>query len=88
MGAPVDFPGANLTLQPPPGVESVQPLRVFHNERCLVSCWELSPEELAEVARTGRVFLSVWGPPYPTFVGGEEAARALVADYGPVWRRG
>src|SRR5882757_2240711 len=26
---------------------------------CLISCWELSPEELAEVQKTGKVYLSI-----------------------------
>ena len=32
---------------------------------CLVSAWELTPEEMAEVARTGRVWLWIWGAQHP-----------------------
>lgn len=30
-----------------------------------LSCWELAPEELAEVQRTGRIYLHVVGPQHP-----------------------
>lgn len=32
---------------------------------CIVSCWKLSPEELAEVQRTGRIWVAVMGVGQP-----------------------
>lgn len=32
---------------------------------CLISCWQLSPEELEEVKRTGKIFLSITGAGMP-----------------------
>lgn len=88
MAYPVDFPGKNLDLQPPPGAENIAPLPIFRNGTCCVSCWELSPDELADVIRTGKVFLSVfWGQTQPpVYVGSEETTREVIADYG-VWKR-
>lgn len=88
MAGAVEFEGQNLILQPPPGAENISPLPIFRNGTCCVSCWQLSPEEMAEVQRTGRVYLSVfWGMTQPpVFVGSEETVRGLIADYG-VWKR-
>lgn len=64
MGAPVQFPGANFILGPPPGCEELVvplPIRRDDDGVRLISCWDLSPEEKAEIARTGKVWLSVWG---------------------------
>ena len=62
MATPERFPEANLLLGPPQGCETdVNPLPVRRLEGCLVSCWRLTAEELAEVQRTGVVWLSVWG---------------------------
>jgi len=34
-------------------------------EACLISCWQLSPEELIEVQKTGKVYLSITGAGMP-----------------------
>lgn len=88
MAQAVDFQGSNMVLHAPAGSENVSDLRTFTNGMCSVSCWQLSPEEIAEVAKTGRVFLSVFSgrSQPPVFVGGEEEVRALVVDFGGVWR--
>lgn len=87
MGRPTAWPGANGTLSPPLGrEETVVPLPVFRNGVTCVSCWELDDDELAEIVRTRRVFLSVFfgNTQPPVFVGSEDQVRDLVADYG-VW---
>jgi hypothetical protein len=63
MAEPIGFPEANITLGPPPTFEAdVVPLPVRRTcDGQLVSCWVLTPEEKAEIARTGKVWLSVWG---------------------------
>lgn len=90
MGYPVNFHGTNMKLNPPQGSENVEPLHTFTNGVCSVSCWELSAEELAEVIRTGRVFLSVFSgrTQAPVFVGSEGTTRSVVVDFGGVWARG
>lgn len=62
MAEPTEFPGMTGSLKPPPGDEErVGPLPVRRLEGRVVSCWRLSPEELAEVQRTGVVWLSIFG---------------------------
>lgn len=62
MGEPVDFPEASARLLAPPGEEArVLPLPIARGNGELVSCWRLSREEIEEIARTGVVWLAVWG---------------------------
>jgi hypothetical protein len=88
MGYPVKFHGSNMVLKAPEGAENVSDMHTFTNGLCSVSCWELTAEELAEIQRTGRIFLSVFSgrTQPPVFVGDEETMRCLLADYG-VWRK-
>jgi hypothetical protein len=89
MARAVDFEGSNKTLNAPKGVENVEQLHTFTNGRCSVSCWELDADELAEIARTGRVYLSVISGETqpPVFVSSESGMRAFVIDYGGTWKR-
>ncbi|MDX0251164.1 hypothetical protein GOC31_20925 [Sinorhizobium meliloti] len=89
MGIPVQFSGANMLLRAPEGAENVSDMHTFTNGMCSVSCWELSAEELAEVNRTGRIYLSVFSgrTQPPVYVGDEESVRSIVVDFGGVWRR-
>ena len=88
MSAPVSFHGSNGLLGAPAGSENIDALPVFRNGTCCVSAWELSEEELAEVIKTKRVFLSVFfgNSQPPVYVGSESSMREMVADYG-VWKR-
>lgn len=90
MGYAVDFPGTNMMLGAPQGSENVEPMRTFTNGHCSVSCWELNPEELAEVNRTGRIFISVLSgrTQPPVFVGSEGVMRGFLVDYGGTWKVG
>lgn len=86
MATPVSFPGSNHTFGPPKGQEdSVASLETFVNGECIVSAWQLSQEELAEVARTGRVYLSVHSGHilFPVFVGSGSVVRDVVGQFGP-----
>jgi hypothetical protein len=89
MAHAVNFPGTNKTFTAPEGREDVSDLHVFSNGVCNVSAWELTDEELEEVVRTRRVYLSVMSGPvfYPSFLGSEGQVRSLVVDYGKVWQR-
>lgn len=68
----VKFPQSNCTYVG----EGCNDLPVFKGEqdngdKILISCWKLSPEELEEVQRTGRVWLRIWGHVQPpVYVGG------------------
>lgn len=90
MAEAVYFEGANTKLGPPKGSENVSDLYTYSNGLCSVSCWQLSADELAEINRTGRVFVSVLSgrSQPPVFLGSEEEVRSLVVDYGGVWKRG
>ncbi|ASY56472.1 hypothetical protein [Sinorhizobium sp. CCBAU 05631] len=90
MGTAVKFEGANMLLRAPEGSENVNDMHTFTNGMCSVSCWELSAEELAEINRSGRIFLSVFSgrTQPPVYVGDEASVRAIVVDFGGVWRRG
>ncbi|HEX8658318.1 MAG TPA: hypothetical protein VF690_12320, partial [Hymenobacter sp.] len=73
----IDFPEANDVLKAAPGTEEyVSDLPIFRqpllgqqlkpgHPPCVVSCFKLSAEELAEVARTGLLYLQVLGPTHP-----------------------
>jgi hypothetical protein len=75
MATGIDFPEANFTYGPPAGMteDQVKSLRVFtgptHSEdrldREVISKWQLTPEELAEIARTGVVWLYIIGDGHP-----------------------
>ena len=71
---PVKFKQANDNLKAPPGQEKeITSLPVYKpfDEQFLISCWQLSPEELAEVQRTGIVFMHIMGPnTYPVALDG------------------
>ncbi len=89
MGRGVNFDGSNKVYGAPEGRDDVAPLHVFANDACIVSCWELTPEELVEINRTGRVFLSSFSGRtlFPVFVGSERVVASVVADYGPIWKK-
>ena len=90
MGHPVDWHGANRTLGPPSNKDetSISSMRVFTNGIACVSCWALSPSDLEEINRTGKIFVSSFSghTQSPIFVGNEEDTRGLIADYG-VWKK-
>lgn len=87
MGQPINFAGSNVVMHAPKDAENVQDMHVFRTQHSCVSCWELSAVELAEINRTGRVFLSVLmgGQQPPVYVGSETTCREVLIDFGPVW---
>lgn len=92
MADAINFPGSNFTFSAPPDRDDISDLHTFRQPEgpCNVSCWQLRPEELDEVNRTGCVFLSVMSGLqfYPAFLGSESVVRGVVVDYGKVWDRG
>ena len=62
------FPEANTVLDPPPGISldycyaaSVCCGCLEDGRQVVVSCWKPTAEEITEIQRTGRVWLTVWG---------------------------
>lgn len=54
----IKFEGMNCVFAE--GQPTYRPLPAYRNrDGVVISCWQLSPEELAEVARTGRLWVSV-----------------------------
>lgn len=89
MAKPISFLGANFIF---PSDGKLLLDQMIFRQPCgpaNVSCWRLTPEELAEINRTGCVFLTVMSGSilYPCFVGSENETHAVVADTGPVWDR-
>lgn len=83
MANSVQFKGCNQTFVGPPGRDDVAPLPSFTNGKCVVSCWELTPDEYDEVVKTGKVYLATLGQrPAPALVGGRNTIRRVVQDYG------
>lgn len=78
MASPADFPQQNGVFGAPPGHEGTVEALPIHRSPypdgtpVIISCWHLSEAERAEVARTGKVWLHVWGRTHaPVYVGGE-----------------
>jgi hypothetical protein len=88
MAEGVHFHGANMRLGPPRGAENVEPLHTYTNGTCSVSCWQLSEEELAEINRTGCVYVSILSgrTQPPVFVAPESIMRGFLVDYGGTWK--
>jgi hypothetical protein len=90
MSKPVDWYGANKILKSPKGVteEQVQDLHVFNNGVVSVSRWQLSSDAMAEVMRSGCIFVSCFSGQTqpPIFVGSHDEVREAAVDYGPVWK--
>ena len=79
MAKPVGFEGANHIYQAPEGRDDVGDLECFVTETEVISCWRLSDEELAKVAKTGVIWLSVQSRALPpVLVSGD--ALVLVGD--------
>jgi hypothetical protein len=90
MGSPVEFKGQNNVLKAPKGRDnlSCSDLPVFNNKVSSTSCWQLSQDEIEEIVKTGKIYVTVWfgmSQP-PIYVGDEESTRGLIADNG-VWSK-
>lgn len=83
---PVDFPESNITFGPPSGydISQIQRIKGFasiidkgnlEGDPVIITCWELTDEELSEVLLNKKIyicFLSSGLPPHclaPTFKG-------------------
>lgn len=89
MAHGIPFKGANIFFGPPPGKEdAINGIAAFTNGVCVVSCWELTDEEIAEIVKTKQIWCSVMSGQtmYPHYVGTESVVRELNADYG-LWKK-
>lgn len=77
MATPVGFEGANLLVS---GEEAgCSDLEAFHKDGMFISCWRMTPDELAKIVETGVVWLAVYAAQLPpTMVSGQ----ALVSVHG------
>lgn len=58
---PIEFEGQNAVYaKDQPEYIPLPVCKLDGKEGEVISCWELTEEEKAEVARTGRLWLSVW----------------------------
>lgn len=81
MGQPVMFEQANVRLGPPEGMteDEVGYLPAMFTGKHYVSCWSLTEEELAEIASTGCIWLSVMGKNMPpVYVGSAETTTEVI----------
>ena len=91
MANPIAWHGTNKVLKASKERKAdILDMHVFNNGIASVSCWELTPEELADCIQAGGcIFVSVLAGPTspPIFVGSEETVRTMLIDYGKVWPR-
>jgi hypothetical protein len=78
MASPINFIGSNFTFQKPADMTEEE-CASLHVQKCKVlgapasiSCWELSDAEREEVAKTGRVWLTIVGAGHPPVMIGTE----------------
>jgi len=72
MAKSVGFEGANKIFRAPPGDDNCNDLETWQHEGGIVSCWRLDEEELAEINKTGVVWLQVVGSGTPpVFISGK-----------------
>lgn len=67
MAKPVGFEGANTIYRAPKSMspEECGDLEVFKADDQIISCWRVSEDELAEINRTGVIWLAVIGQSTP-----------------------
>lgn len=92
MAHSIHWHGQTKILKPPNADDRdrIHDICIFNNGNVSVSCWQLTPEELADIIQNGgKVYLAVlYGPSQPPcFVGSEDSIRSTVIDYGRVWKK-
>lgn len=56
---PVDFPEKNITFQAPPNMPECQPLPAHIHPGGIISCWQISDEELEILVKTKQIYLCI-----------------------------
>lgn len=83
MARAIDFNGSNFSFLG--GREDVSDARAFTNGSTIITCWQLTAEELAEiVASGGKVYLATISGKtfFPTFVDARSSVREMAVEYG------
>ena len=64
---PCSFTESNITFGPPEGMteDQVTSIRAFRGFGQVITCWKPTFDELAEIQKTGRVWLRVLGEVMP-----------------------
>lgn len=65
MAKPVGFGGANSLMLAPEGDSECLDLQVFNDGNQVISCWQLSDTEIANLIETRCVWLSIKGAGMP-----------------------
>lgn len=67
MATPVPFKEQTAVLRAPESMPEVLPLPIHRSPHhgFLVSCWELTEQEVEDIVKTRRVFLWIHGPGHP-----------------------
>jgi len=67
MAQPISFPEQNMIYNKPVDMtdEECSPLPTLTDGSTIVSCWQLSPEELEHIQKTGVIWLGVLGYEHP-----------------------
>ena len=94
MAISVPFDGHNRHFSTPVDPDDVihgkEDMFGFQNGIITYSCWKLTPAELAEIARTGEVWMAVRNgadPMRSTWMGSLSSIKRACLDYGPFWKR-
>lgn len=84
MASGFRFAGFNRKLNPPPKSDGVTHLYTYNDGVQNISCWRLSPEELAHVMRTGEVWATTLNGEiaFPIFVSGLPLMESYDQDTG------
>lgn len=83
MATLTEFDGMNTVYRG--NGENVSDAAAFKNNNCVVTCWELSDAEIAEIVKTRRIWaMQFFGARMvPHYVSGErENMREMIAEYG------
>ena len=71
MAQPIDFPEKNSVRTAPPDMKNCADLHVHVvGDGRVISCWELTGDELQRVLETKRIWLTVWGSHPPACIEG------------------
>ena len=67
MAEPIEFEQQNAIFTKPEDMtdDECVSLHVFQSETQIISCWQLTEDEMIEVAKTGKIYLSVMGQAQP-----------------------
>lgn len=72
---PISFDNANCVMGPPDGMteDDVRSVTAFHaldeeGHHIIVTCWRVTPVEIEEIRRTGRIWMTQMGIMAPTIL--------------------